>query len=129
MGPTLRLVPKKKEPATEFGRRLVQLRQGRGLTQMQLAASAGTSQRVISHYETVAEYPAVEVLIALAKVLHVTTDELLGLKPPPRVEVPRRPPEEKRLWRHMKLVAKLPERDQRAVLRLIDTAARAGRSA
>ena len=45
-----------------------------------------------------------------------------GSQAPPRVEVPRQPPEEKRLWRHMKLVAKLPERDQRAVLRLIDTA-------
>lgn len=129
MGPTLRLVPKKKEPAKEFGRRLVRLRLARGLTQMQLADAAGTSQRGVSHYETVAEYPAVEVLTSLAKVLHFTTDELLGLKPPPRIEVPRQPPKEKRLWRHLKLVAKLPERDQRAVLRLIDTAARAGRSA
>lgn len=96
---------------------------------MQLASAAGTSQPVVSHYETVAEYPAVEVLISLAKVLHVATDELLGLKPPPRVEVPRQPPEGKRLWRHLEFVAKLPERDQSAVLRLIDTAARAGRSA
>ena len=46
-----------------------------------------------------------------------------------RVEISKQPPEEKRLWRHMKLVAKLPERDQRAVLCLIDTAARPGRSA
>lgn len=27
------------------------------------------------------------------------------------------------LWRHLRVVAELPERDQRAVLRLIDTAA------
>lgn len=129
MTPTLRIVPSKKEPATEFGRRLVQLRQARGLTQVQLAAAIESSQRVISHYETVAEYPTVHALVSLAKVLHVSTDELLGLKTPARVEIPKQPPEEKRLWRHMKLVAKLPERDQRAVLRLIDTAARAGRSA
>ena len=126
MPPTLRLVPRKKEPSTEFGKRLVHLRLERGLTQMQLAAAAGTSQRVISHYETVAEYPSVDVLIAVARVLHVSTDELLGLKPPPRVEPRRQPADERRLWRHLKLVASLPERDQRAVLRIIDTAARAG---
>lgn len=96
---------------------------------MQLASAADPSQRVISHYETVATYPAVEVLIALARVLKASTDESLGLRPPPRVELPRQPPEERRLWRHLKLVAALPERNQRAVLRFIDTAARAGRSA
>jgi len=60
-------------------------------------------------------------------ILHVSTDELLGLKPPPRVDPRRQPADERRLWRHLKLVASLPERDQRAVLRIIDTAARAGR--
>lgn len=55
----------------------------------------------------------------------LSSDELLGLKPAPRVEAPRQPPEEKRLWRHLRIVAQLPERDQRAVLRLIDSAARA----
>lgn len=48
----------------------------------------------------------------------VSADELLGLKPPPKVETPRQPPDEKRLWKHPRLVAQLPERDQRAVLRL-----------
>lgn len=126
MGPTLRLVPRKKEPTTEFGRRLVQLRQARGLTQVQLAAAIESSQRVISHYETVAEYPTVQALVALARVLRVSTDELLGLKPPPKQLSAAAPPrEEKRLWRHLRVVARLPERDKRAVLRLIDTAARA----
>jgi hypothetical protein len=36
---------------------------------------------------------------------------------------------EKRLWRHLKLVASLPERDQRAVLRIIDSTAKARRGA
>lgn len=123
---TLVLMPGKKEPSTDFARRLLQLRRARGLTQTQLAEAAGTSQRVISHYETVAEYPAVEVLVSLARVLRVSTDELLGLRAPPRQAAPAAPaPQEKRLWRHLRVVASLPERDQRAVLRLIDTAARA----
>jgi transcriptional regulator with XRE-family HTH domain len=62
MGPTLEGMPRKKAPSTEFGRRLLSLRQSRGLTQVQLAEAAGTSQRVVSHYETVAEYPAVDLL-------------------------------------------------------------------
>lgn len=119
MTSTLRLAPSKTGPTTEFGRRLVQV---------QVAAAIEPSQRVIGHYETVAECPTVHALVALAKVLSISTDEWLGLKPPPRVEAPRHPREEKRLWRHLKLVAKLPERDQRAVLRL-NTAARAGKSA
>jgi transcriptional regulator with XRE-family HTH domain len=118
-------MPAKKPPQSEFGHRLVAIRQARGLTQTQLADAMGTTQRVISRLETVADYPTVPLLLELCRVLKVSADELLALKPPPRVEPPRQPPEEKRLWRHLRVVAQLPERDQRAVLRLIDTAAKA----
>ncbi len=90
-----------------------------------LMVSAVHRQRIISRLETVADFPTVPILLELCRVLRVSSDELLGLKAPPRVETPRQPPEEKRLWRHLRVVAQLPERDQRAVLRLIDTAARA----
>jgi transcriptional regulator with XRE-family HTH domain len=126
MGLTLvDVMPAKKHPETEFGRRLVAVRQARGLTQVQLAEATGTTQRVVSRLETVAEYPTVPVLLEFCRALKVSADELLGLKPPPKVEPPRQPPEEKRLWRHLRVVAQLPERDQRAVLRFIDTAQRA----
>lgn len=121
-------MPAKKPPMTEFGKRLMALRQQRGLTQVQLAAAIGSTQRVVSRLETVAEHPTVPVLVALAGALKVSADELLGLKPAPRVEAPRQAPEEKRLWRHLRVVAALPERDQRAVLRLIDSVARAQRA-
>jgi len=128
---SLRLVgamPAKKQPETEFGKRLVAVRQARGLTQTQLAEATGTTQRVVSRLETVAEYPTVPVLLEFCRALKVSADELLGLKPPPKVEPARQPPEEKRLWRHLRVVAQLPERDQRAVLRFIDTASRATKS-
>ena len=115
-------MPAKKPPQTEFGERLVALRQARGLTQVQLAAASGATQRVISRLETVAEYPTVPLLLAFAKVLRVSADELLGLKKA-RVEVLSRSPEEKRLWKKLRLIASLPEKDQRAVLRLIDSVA------
>ena len=59
MGLTLAgVMPRKKPPQTEFGVRLVALRQQRGLTQVQLAEASGLSQRVISYYETMPGYPA-----------------------------------------------------------------------
>lgn len=130
MDPTIGLVmPAKKQSSHEFGQRLTELRLARGLTQVQLASSLGVSQRAISRLETVAEYPTVPLLVALCEVLQTSADELLGLKPPPKVAALRQPPEEKRLWRHLKVVASLPERDQRAVLRIIDSTAKARRGA
>lgn len=119
------VMPRKKQPQTEFGERLVVLRQQRGLTQTQLAQASGVTQRAISYYETMPGYPAAPAIIALAKALRVSSDELLGLKALPKSAAAGNAPEEKRLWRHLRVVAQLPERDQRAVLRLIDTAARA----
>jgi transcriptional regulator with XRE-family HTH domain len=121
---SLRLLamPAKKPPLTEFGRRLTALRQARGLTQVQLAEAIGATQRIVSRLETIAEHPTVPLLVELARVLKVSADELLGLKPPPKVEAAVQPPQERRLWKKLRLVAALPERDQRAVLRIIDSA-------
>ena len=63
----IRLVmPAKKEPQTAFGKRLFTLRKARGLTQSQLADALGTTQRVISYYETDAELPPSAVIIPLS---------------------------------------------------------------
>lgn len=118
-----------KKHAHNFGQRLTELRLARGLTQVQLASSLGVSQLAISRLETVAEYPTVPLLVALCEVLQTSADELLGLKPPPKVAALRQPPEEKRLSGHLKVVASLPERDQRAVLRIIDSTGKARRGA
>jgi transcriptional regulator with XRE-family HTH domain len=115
-------MPAKKPPLTEFGRRLTTLRQSRGLTQVQLAQAIGSTQRIISRLETVAEHPTVPLLIELARALKVSADELLGLRAPPKTEAPVQLPEERRLWKKLRRVAELPERDQRAVLRIIDSA-------
>jgi transcriptional regulator with XRE-family HTH domain len=118
-------MPRKKQPQTEFGEKLVALRQQRGLTQVQLAAASGITQRAISYYETMPGYPAAPAIIALAKALRVSADELLGLKPLPHALTTVQQPEERRLWKQFRRVAALPERDQRAVLRLINSVASA----
>jgi len=113
-------MPRKVRPASAFGERLAELRAERGITQIQLAEMIGSSQRAISAYETVAEYPPTVVVAELAKALQVSADELLGLKPPKkttRVE----DPEVRRLWKKFQQVLRLPEKDRRAVIRLVNS--------
>ena len=118
------VMPAKKPPQTAFGKRLVALRRTRGLTQIELAKAAETTQRAISYYETEAEFPTTSTLVALARVLGVSTDELLGVRPA-KIEAAKiaRPekPQNRRLWKRFQRMESLPERDQRAVIRLIDS--------
>jgi transcriptional regulator with XRE-family HTH domain len=113
-------MPRKKYGATSFGERLQAIRKVRGLTQVQLAEAAGTTQRAISYYETEAGFPPAPAVVDLAKALRLTTDELLGVKPP-KVERVHDDTEARRLWKRFQLVASLPERDQKAIIRLINS--------
>lgn len=118
-------MPKKKQPppeSTGFGQRLASLRKQRGVTQVQLAEGIGSTQRAITYYENEAAYPPVSAVISIAKALDVTADELLGLHPI-REESERLPPEKRRLWKKLQLVAELPDKDQRAVIRLVNSLA------
>jgi transcriptional regulator with XRE-family HTH domain len=113
-------MPRKKYGETSFGERLQTIRKARGLTQVQLAEAAGTTQRAISYYETEAGFPPAPAVIDLAKALRLTTDELLGVKPP-KVERIHDDTKARRLWKRFQLVAGLPERDQKAITRLINS--------
>jgi transcriptional regulator with XRE-family HTH domain len=119
------VMPRKKYTETTFGERLMGLRKARGMTQMQLAKAAKTTQRAISYYENEAGFPPAPAVIALAGALHVTADELLGIKPQPReaskFEQVTSDPESMRLWKRFQRITLLPERDQRAVIRLINS--------
>jgi transcriptional regulator with XRE-family HTH domain len=120
-GRTLAGMPRKATPSSPFGRRLMQLRMQRGLTQADLAKLLGSTQRNVSHYETVAEYPPTDVLVKIATVLKVSADQLLGLKTPKAPPKPKEDPETKRLWKRFQQLLSLPEKDQRAVIRLINS--------
>lgn len=115
-------MPRKKQEGNDFGRRLVALRKARGLTQVQLAEAANTTQRAISYYENEPGYPPAPAVIALARALRVTTDEMLGIKPLKR-DRRHEDPELRRLWKKFQQVTNLPEKDQRAVIRLINSLA------
>jgi transcriptional regulator with XRE-family HTH domain len=113
-------MPRKKYGETSFGERLQAIRKARGLTQVQLAEAAGTTQRAISYHETEAGFPPARAVIDLAEALSITTDELLDVKPP-RVERVNDDSEARRMWKRFQLVSALPERDRKAIIRLVNS--------
>jgi transcriptional regulator with XRE-family HTH domain len=117
-------MPRKRVESSGFGERLMHLRTARGLTQVQLAEAAGLTQRAISYYENHHGFPPAPALVVLGKALRVSTDELLGVKATHAVRE-ERDPEAQRLWKKFQRVGELPEKDQRAVIRLINSLAQA----
>jgi transcriptional regulator with XRE-family HTH domain len=99
-----------------FGPRLVQLRQARGLTQEELGAAVGLSNRMIAYYERDDAEPPGALLAPLATALRVTTDELLGLAPLTENMRPRTA----RLMKRLQQIEELPPAEQRAVLKMVD---------
>lgn len=120
-------MPRKKKDDSSFGPRLTALRKACGLTQIQLAEATGTTQRSISYYENDDGVPPASIVVLLARTLKVSTDELLGLKPPQAGHMSD-DPETRRLWKRFQAVAQLPEKDQRAVIRLINSLAAIGKN-
>jgi transcriptional regulator with XRE-family HTH domain len=122
-------MPRKKQPSpnsTGFGARLAEFRRARSITQVQLAQAAGTTQRAISYYENEAGYPPVEAIIRLAEALEISADELLGLgNGNGRSRTAKNgASHDTRLWKKFLQIANLPEKDQRAVIRLINSLAK-----
>jgi len=119
-------MPRQPKSRTLFAERLLNLRKARGMTQIALAEAIGTTQRVVSYYETEADNPSADVLVSLGKALRVSTDELLGVKPIRSIdEAPSLDPALRRYWRRFLQLKELPEKDQRAVFRMLDTMAKA----
>lgn len=98
-----------------FGPRLAQIRKSRGITQEELGKKLAVSTRVVAYYEDESAQPPGALLIELARVLAVSTDELLGLKTAPKVD-----PNTARILRRVHQIEKLSVSDQRAVFKFID---------
>lgn len=99
-----------------FGRRLAALRKSAGYSQREFALEIGISHRMVAYYEAQTEHPPAQLLPTIARALHLTTDQLLGLEPLQK----RQPPLNQQLLRKMKKIEALPPRDQRPLLRTID---------
>ena len=62
----------------DFGEKVRVLREGRGLSQVQLAELLVVTKGIISAYETTLRVPSYKVLIRIARLFRVSTDYLLG---------------------------------------------------
>lgn len=61
-----------------LGQRLQEQRMLKNLSQKEVAKSLGISASIVSNYESGERTPSVEILIALARLYHCSTDYLLG---------------------------------------------------
>ena len=108
--------------------RIADTRKERGISQQQIAKKLGVTQPIISRYERGELRIHAELLVKIAKILKVTTDELLGLQPPKndgKKKDELDTPSKRRMWKKFQQVAKWPEKDQRAVIRLINSVSEA----
>lgn len=62
----------------DFYSRLKELRLAKGLSQKELGAATGLSERGIQNYELRLRHPTIEVAIALADYFDVSLDYLVG---------------------------------------------------
>jgi transcriptional regulator with XRE-family HTH domain len=111
-------VPKRKiatDTDETFGERLARFRKAAGYTQRDLAAELDISQRMVAYYEAETDHPPTKLLPLLAKTLAVSADELLGIKS----HKDKRPPDG-RLWRRFKELDKLPPKQRRQLVQIID---------
>jgi transcriptional regulator with XRE-family HTH domain len=104
---------------TSFGERLASLRQANGLSQRQLEKLSGVSHRMIAYYEGRDALPPGHVLSALAEALATSVDELVGKKT--HSNGAARSVTSRRLMRRLQQMEKLPLRDKRELLSIIDT--------
>jgi transcriptional regulator with XRE-family HTH domain len=111
---------KKMRMESNFGERLVTLRKAAGLTQVQLARYLGTTQRAISYYENEASYPPAHIIADLAKALNISTDELMGISST-KITKSEDNPELRKLWSKFQQILTLPEKDQRAIIQLVNS--------
>jgi transcriptional regulator with XRE-family HTH domain len=105
----------KKEDSS--GKLLRKLRKAAGFSQTQLAEELGVTRRVIDYYERQGQQPAAYLLPKLAKVLNVTVDELLGIKPL-KNEMPKLGP---RLEMRLRQIEKMSPKAKKQILQLLDT--------
>jgi len=101
----------------QFGSRLREFREMRGLTQEELGRAVNTDWTQISRYERGINAPTADRLVALARVLRVTPNSLL---------LGDRSAEEKlefqniRLYERFLVLDKLPKDEQETALKILD---------
>lgn len=100
----------------ELAARVVKIRKECGITQVELAKTLGVTQSMVSRIEKGELRLNGEVIIKLAKLFKISTDELLGIKPVKNVQ----PVINRRWLRRFKKIEKLSKRDQDGLIQTVD---------
>ena len=100
-----------------ISKNIIKYRKTRGLSQTQLAELCGVSRRMIAHYETNISNPPINNLLAIAKALSVTLNDLLG---DTNKDLNYFKDIETRTLRKIMLIGKLPKKDRVTIYNMID---------
>lgn len=104
--------------AESIGARIARLRREKGMTQVELARALDVSQPVVSDYENDVIKLSGETIAALCPILGASADEILGLEKPTRAMGATI--KNRRIYRQLQSIDRLPKRDQEALARTID---------
>ena len=108
-----------------IGRRLRELRESRGITQVELAAKLNTKQALISAYELGNVRMHGGLIAAFAQILDATSDEILGIEPKRRSSGTN----DRRVIRLLQDINVLSKRERDALLKTIAHFVRGARAA
>src|SRR3989304_4370920 len=100
-----------------ISKNIIKYRKVRGLSQTKLAELSGISRRMIAHYETNISNPPINNLLAIAKTLSVTLNDLLGET---NKELNFIKDIEMRTLKKIMLIGKLPKKDRITIYGMID---------
>ena len=70
-----------------LGKRINELRQSLGWSQVELAKQLNITKQTVSNWENENILPSIEMLIRISKIFNVSSDYLLGLDNTPRLDV------------------------------------------
>lgn len=101
----------------QLAKRIIDLRKVKGWTQTELAEKIGISRNLYSNYELGRTHMTDEIIIALAKVFKVSTDDILGIS---KNNKEQQTISSVRIVKRMQQIEKLSSNDQKVILRTID---------
>jgi len=107
--------PSSSEPPP-FGKRLIELRKGRGWAQGEFAEILGVTPQTVEYYERRAKNPSLDVLLKLSAALGITVSELVGDVPVKR----SKPGPTSELEERIEKIRRLPRKEQEVVIRMLD---------
>ena len=102
----------------ELGARIRKLRKAHGMTQGELAESMNVTQALIASYETARRSIPLRKLVAMAEVLGISVEDVIGQNSEHR----RKPGPASILERKINEIEKLPRSDQQFFIRMLDSA-------